>query len=75
MKNKTLQNELQDLLGDRFSESTSVRTNYAGGEDVFDPVLSEAVVFPQSNEEISSIVKLCNKHKDFNNSFWNRNIS
>ena len=56
MKNKTLQNELQDLLGDRFSESTSVRTNYAGGEDVFDPVLSEAVVFPQSNEEISSIV-------------------
>mgnify|MGYP000397801442 CR=1 FL=1 len=34
MKNKTLQNELQDLLRDRFSESTSVRTNYAGGEDV-----------------------------------------
>ena len=63
MKNKTLQNELQDLLGDRFSESTSVRTNYAGGEDVFDPILSEAVVFPHSNEEISSIVKLCNKHK------------
>ena len=63
MKNTTLQNELHDLLGDRFSQSISVRTNYAGGEDVFDPILSEAVVFPQSNEEISSIVKLCNKHK------------
>ena len=63
MKNKTLQNELHDLLGDRCSESISVRTNYAGGEDVFDPILSEAVVFPENNEEISSIVKLCNKHK------------
>ena len=63
MKNKTLQNELHDLLGDRFSQSISVRTNYAGGEDVFDPILSEAVVFPENNEEISSIVKLCNRHK------------
>ena len=40
MKNATLQNELLDLLGDRFSQSISVRTNYAGGEDVFDPILS-----------------------------------
>ena len=63
MKNATLQNELLDLLGGRFSQSISVRTNYAGGEDVFDPILSEAVVFPENNEEISSIVKLCNKHK------------
>ena len=63
MKNESLQNELQDLLGDRFSKSTSVRSNYAGGEDVFDPILSEAVVFPKNNEEISSIVKLCNKNK------------
>ena len=63
MKNATLQNELLDLLGDRFSQSISVRTNYAGAEDVFDPILSEAVVFPENNEEISSIVKLCNRHK------------
>ena len=63
MKNESLQNELQDLLGDRFSKSTSVRSNYAGGEDVFDPILSEAVVFPKNNEEISSIVKLCNRNK------------
>ena len=63
MKNKTLQNELQALLGDRFSVSTSVRSNYAGGEDVFDPVPSQAVVFPENNEEISHILKLCNKYK------------
>ena len=63
MKNESLQNELQALLEDRFSESTSVRANYAGGEDVFDPILSEAVVFPKNNDEIASITKLCNKHK------------
>ncbi len=62
MKNESLQNELKALLGDRFSQSTSVRTNYAGGEDVFEPVLSEAVVFPKNNEEISSIAKLCSKY-------------
>ncbi len=63
MKNDVLQNELKDLLGDRFSNSTSVRANYAGGEDVFDPILSKAVVFPQNNEEISSILKLCSKYR------------
>ena len=63
MKNKSLQNELGLLLGDRFLLSSSVRSNYAGGEDVFDPILPQAVVFPETNEEISSITKLCNKHK------------
>ena len=63
MKNDVLQNELKDLLGDGFSNSTSVRANYAGGEDVFDPILSKAVVFPQNNVEISSIVKLCSKYR------------
>ena len=63
MKNDVLQNELKDLLGDQFSNSTSVRANYAGGEDVFDPILSKAVVFPKNNAEISSILKLCSKYR------------
>ena len=62
MKSESLQNELKILLSERFSISSSVRNNYAGGEDVFDPVLPEAVVFPENNEEISTIVKLCNKY-------------
>ena len=49
MKNETLQNELINILGDRFSNSLSVRGNYSGGEDVFDPILSQAVVFPKNN--------------------------
>tara|TARA_B110000240_G_scaffold151131_1_gene167437 strand:- start:244 stop:1614 length:1371 start_codon:yes stop_codon:yes gene_type:complete len=63
MKNDLLQKELITILGDRFSSSESTRLNYSHGEDVFDPVLSQAVVFPNSNEEISQIVKLCNQHK------------
>ena len=62
MKSESLQNDLKKLLSERFSLSSSVRNNYAGGEDVFDPVLPEAVVFPENNEEISTIVKLCNKY-------------
>ena len=63
MKNKTLQNELETLLGERFTESISVRSNYSGGEDVFQPILSQAVVFPKNNEEIAAITKFCNNHK------------
>ena len=60
MKSDILQKELLNILGDRFSESESVRTNYSRGEDIFDPVLPQAVVFPNNNEEISKIIKLCN---------------
>ena len=63
MKNNILQKELIKILGDRLSTSESTRTNYSHGEDVFDPVLSQAIVFPNSNDEISNIVKLCNEHK------------
>ena len=63
MKNSILQKELTSILGNRLSTSESIRKNYSRGEDVFDPVLSQAVVFQNDNEEISNIVKLCNKHK------------
>tara|TARA_Y100001970_G_C14217237_1_gene850399 strand:- start:1002 stop:2375 length:1374 start_codon:yes stop_codon:yes gene_type:complete len=61
MKNHILQTQLKNLLGERCSFSETVRSNYARGEDVFEPVLSQAVVFPETNEEISSVVKICNK--------------
>ena len=63
MNNYSLMQELTSLLSDRFSLSQSTRANYARGEDTFDPVLSQAVVFPETNEEVSGILKLCNDHK------------
>ncbi len=61
--NEVVQSELKKILNGRFSQSESTRANYARGEDTYDPVLSEAVVFPETNEEVSKILKLCNDHK------------
>tara|TARA_Y100000996_G_scaffold413132_1_gene400685 strand:- start:393 stop:1769 length:1377 start_codon:yes stop_codon:yes gene_type:complete len=63
MNNPSLEKELVTLLRDRFSLSESTRGNYARGEDTYDPVLSQAVVFPETNDEVSKILKLCNKDK------------
>ena len=56
-------NSLTSILSDRISFAEVVRSNYSKGEDVFDPVLPAAVVFPNSTEEVSSILKLCNQYK------------
>ena len=63
MKNSALQNELENLLGEKCSFSQSVRQNYSKGEDVYDPVIPDVVLFPETNEEISNILKICNNHK------------
>ncbi len=55
--------ELKKIFNGRYSTSVSTRTNYARGEDTYDPVLSKAVVFPETNEEVSKILRLCNEHK------------
>ena len=61
--NEQVHNELKKIFNGRFSTSESTRTNYARGEDTFDPILSQAVVFPETNEEVSKILKLCNDHE------------
>ena len=61
--NEQVQSELKKIFNGRFSTSESTRANYARGEDTYDPVLSQAVVFPETNEEVSQILKLCNEHK------------
>ena len=61
--NEQIQAELKNLLNSRFSTSQSTRANYARGEDTYDPILSKAVVFPETNEEVSKILKICNQHK------------
>ena len=58
-----VETELKKIFSGRYSTSVSTRTNYARGEDTYDPVLSKAVVFPETNEEVSKILRLCNEHK------------
>ncbi len=61
--NEQVQEELKKIFNGRFSTSESTRANYARGEDTYDPILSKAVVFPETNEEVSKILSLCNQHK------------
>ena len=61
--NDQVQAELKKIFNGRFSTSVSTRTNYARGEDTYDPILSKAVVFPETNQEVSQILRLCNEHK------------
>ena len=61
--NDLVQAELKKIFNGRFSTSESTRANYARGEDTYDPILSKAVVFPETNEEVSKILSLCNQHK------------
>ena len=51
------------LLGDRFSTAESVRANYSKGEDIFDSILPSGVAFPNTTEEVSEILKICNNYK------------
>ena len=61
--NEQIQKELKSIFNGRFSMSESTRANYARGEDSYDPILSKAVIFPETNDEVSKILKLCNEHK------------
>ena len=61
--NDQVQAELKKIFNGRFSTSVSTRTNYARGEDTYDPILSKAVVFPETNQEVSQILRLCNENK------------
>ena len=59
----SIETELKSIFKDRFSTSTSTRFNYSRGEDTYDLVTSQAVIFPETNEEVSTILKLCNERK------------
>jgi len=61
--NEQVQAELKKIFNGRFSTSISTRTNYARGEDTYDPILSKAVIFPETNKEVSRILSICNKNK------------
>ena len=53
--------ELKDLLK-MILTPDPVLNNFSKGEDAYDPVKPQAVVFPKTNEEVSLILKLSNKY-------------
>lgn len=53
---------LAELLGDRLSTGKSVRDLHSRDEAYSAPSLPDAVVFPESTEEVSQIMKICAEH-------------
>ena len=47
-------------LGERAVVNASVREQHSHGEGLADAALPDIVVFPHSNDEVASIVRLCN---------------
>ena len=54
--------ELRGVVGKRLSTAAAVREHHGNGEDYFDAVPPDVVVFAHSTEEVSAIVKICADH-------------
>ncbi len=59
---ETLLNELQTLLGNRFSTAAAVRDHHSHGESHHPAAPPDAVVFPERTEEVQAVVRACAKH-------------
>lgn len=55
--------ELSKLLEDRFSVNASIREQHGKDEGYIRPVSPDAVVFPETTEEVSEITRICHKYR------------
>jgi D-lactate dehydrogenase (cytochrome) len=62
-KTQSATDELKALLGDRVSTNTTVLDTHGKDESWHHPHRPDVVVFPNTTEEVSEIVKICAKHK------------
>src|SRR5260370_40913308 len=54
---------MRALLGDRVTTSRGVREHHGKDESYFPCAPPDAVVFPESTEDVRDIVDLCRRHK------------
>ena len=55
--------ELRALLGERVSVSPAVREHHGKDESYFPYAPPDAVVFPESTEEVRDVVDICRRHR------------
>ena len=60
---ETAIDELRALFGERLSTSTGVRDHHSRDESWHHPHRPDAVVFPDTTEEVSAIVQICARHR------------
>ena len=51
--------ELRNILGERLSTGDAVREHHSHGESWHEPGMPDAVAFPETTDEVATIVKLC----------------
>ena len=61
-QHQTAIDELKALLGDRVSTSTGVRDHHGKDESWHHPHRPDAVVFPNTTEEVADVVRICARH-------------
>ena len=59
---QTAIDELRSMFKDRLSTSTGVRDHHSKDESWHHPHRPDAVVFPNSTEEVAEIVRICARH-------------
>lgn len=59
----TLVGALQAQFGSRFSVAESVRAHHGRDESVYPAMPPQAVVYPESTDEVVALVKLCRAHR------------
>jgi len=59
---QTAIDELRGIFKDRLSTSTGVRDHHSKDESWHQPHRPDAVVFPNSTEEVAAIVRICARH-------------
>src|SRR3990172_2518428 len=59
----TLVNELKALLGERATIARGIRDQHGKDESYFPYAAPDAVVFPQTTEEVRDIVNICRRHR------------
>src|SRR6266850_1044366 len=55
--------ELKALLGERVSTSAAVREHHGKDESYFPYALPDAVVFPETTDEVRDVVDTCRRHR------------
>src|SRR6266850_1262129 len=55
--------ELKALLGERVSTSAAVREHHGKDESYFPYALPDAVVFPETTDEVRDVVDICRRHR------------
>ena len=55
----TVFENLARLLGGRFTQAESIRQHHGQGEGWYELLPPDAVAFPENNDEVAEIVRLC----------------